>query len=113
MPSRGFPPPCGPACRSLPLVGPPAGEAGRAREGGQTFFNSLKNPIHVPAHFMIPKPDHFKPLSFQPLISSDILLVLIVLSAINFDNHLFIKTYKIDNISADDRLSAKFNTQTL
>jgi hypothetical protein len=50
-------------------------------------------------------------LIFKPGISYFIILIIRMLSAVHFYNQLTLKTYKINNISADNRLPAEFNSR--
>jgi hypothetical protein len=68
------------------------------------LFYYLQNLFTIPKHIIIPESQDYITLIFKPGISYFIILIIRMLSVFHFYNQLTLKTYKINNISADNRL---------
>jgi hypothetical protein len=66
--------------------------------------NSLKHPVRIVQHLIIPEPQHAKPLIFKPLVAAVIGFVVRVLAAIHFDDQPLRQTDKIDDVAPDRNL---------
>ncbi len=75
------------------------------------LFYYLQNLFTIPKHIIIPESQDYITLIFKPGISYFIILIIRMLSVFHFYNQLTLKTYKINNISADNRLPAEFNSR--
>ena len=88
----------------------PAPSVGRVREGGfQGIFNFLVDTIQITENIIVPKPQYDKSLRLKPGIPSHIFLILIMLSAVNFDHQFSFIAHKINNVSTNNSLPAEFD----
>ena len=103
-----------------PIIPPPlAGEG----QGGGSYFHQLfpydfLDRLNFPQHLMIPESQNAKPLRLKPRCALSIISRLFsMLPAVQFNNQLLFKTYKIHNVRSDRLLPAKpvsfhlFNSQ--
>jgi len=84
---------------------------GRDREGGfQDVFYLLIDTVQIPKHFIVPESQCLKAFSLKPGIPPDIPLIFIMLTTVDLNDHSPFITYKVDNVSTDNSLSAKLGT---
>jgi hypothetical protein len=95
---------------------PPSPMRGRTEVGGafQVLHNDVHYSIDVLQNFIVPKSEDDEFLITKPTIT---LLVIIspfsVLSSVNFNDQSFLQAHKIDDVSSEWLLSAKFATGNL
>ncbi|CAN5270596.1 hypothetical protein BH11PSE4_BH11PSE4_43640 [soil metagenome] len=71
----------------------------------------VKHPVRVVQHFIIPEPQHAKPLFFEPLVAAGIGFTVSVLAAVDLDDEALGQTDEIDDISADRDLSLELEVR--
>jgi hypothetical protein len=94
---------------------PPCGGGWRAakrragRGVGTGSHDRVEDSASVTQNFIIPEPQHAKPLIFEPSRTPAVCFAMGVLSAIHFDNETSFKGHEIHDVSSDHRLSLELD----
>ena len=79
----------------------------------ECLADGLENTLYIGFYIPVPKSQGAKTSLFKEFVSSLVLLISRMLAAIQLDNQLLLKTYKIWNVRAHRLLTAKSNTQLI
>jgi len=81
---------------------------GRVREGGRRRVGDcLQHARKILQHIRIPETEHAVTLRRKPTVTFSIARSVSMLTAIDLDDQMLFMTSKVDDVSADGRLTAK------
>jgi hypothetical protein len=86
----------------------PQGWEGEGLCGFDRSQNGLDHAIGIVENIVVPKPEHFPALTFEPSCSACVRCVVAVLTTIGFDRQLVLGAGEVDDETAQRMLPPKF-----